>query len=147
LTRILFFPPILVCHPNNQYYMDDSVLFSFFSSISSPTGVGWPLAPVRAPPWDGPLTEFEWQPIPDWDYWMRFSNSRKIESLNSGLQIFGSPMPRSIFSHARQILASLCRHVMQSLSPRAIQNWGLQPASKIGSFTTILTILDDQNSG
>jgi hypothetical protein len=65
-----------------------------------------------------------------------------------GLSIFQISYARSIFSHARQVLVSFSRHGMQSFSPRVIRNKGLKPASKIHSFTTILTIvtfLDDQN--
>jgi hypothetical protein len=86
------------------------------------------------------------------DMGLRFTDEIFKESQNRerslGLQIFRSLMPRSVFNHTRQVLVSLYQHVMQSWSPRVTQNWGPKPASRIDSFTTILTnptILDDQN--
>jgi hypothetical protein len=59
------FPPILVCRQNNQYHLDGFIFLFLFLTFITDWGEGEPLVRVRAPAWDGHLTELEWQPIRD----------------------------------------------------------------------------------
>jgi hypothetical protein len=64
-----------------------------------------------------------------------FKQSQNREPQTGPSKFHMSSAP-SIFGNAYQVLASFYRRVMQSFSLR-------KPSSKIDSFATILTILDD----